>query len=218
MFWQDTSFPVPHLPEPILAIIISCVSHDGVDALKNFIAAGPEVKNAALSLETLSSVCLIKSQHIGKMHLSTSVYFSFFSKCLKQKNPYALYMESLRTAFCSLDLVNAIAILKDIRDLFPLAKLAYIMLNSQAGTQDLVVFKQFRSEQSMFHEVEELSHTLLNHIESFEPKRWGTFAETWQIEQSPHCWQIHEHFQEYNGERCWECIYYFLSRDICLLS
>lgn len=201
-----------------MAIIVSYVSDDGIDSLKNFIAAGPDGKNAALSNETLSRVCLLKSPHFAKMHLPSSVFFSFFSKCLNQKNPYALYMESLRTAFRSMDLLAAIAILKDIKDVFPLAKLAYIMLNSQAGTEDLIVFKQFRIEHVLFLEVERMSHSLLDHIESLEPKRWGSFAETWHIEQFPFCSQIHEHFNEYNGERCWDCIFYYLSRDICLLS
>lgn len=78
----------------LLAKIVSIVAADGVDGLKNWIKAGRDGKEAALSVETLASVRLDKSKHFLWWSLPDSKYYSFFCKCLQARNPYALWAES----------------------------------------------------------------------------------------------------------------------------
>lgn len=81
------------MPAALLAKIVSLVGVDGVDALKNWIKAGPEGKAAVFSKETLSTVRLDKSQHFMWWQMPHSTYFSFFRKCVEKKNPYAVFAE-----------------------------------------------------------------------------------------------------------------------------
>ncbi|AAG03113.1 F5A9.12 [Arabidopsis thaliana] len=85
-----------YIPEPILALIVSHVSEEGIEALKNWIKSGHEGKSAAFSVETLSRVRLDKSPDFINMSSPDSVHFSFYSKCLAKRNPYAMYLQSLR--------------------------------------------------------------------------------------------------------------------------
>jgi len=59
-----------------------------------------------------------------------------FSKCVKEKNPYALYVKSIILAFLFFDLEKAIMVVATAKEVYPVAKLLYIMLNSCAGTED----------------------------------------------------------------------------------
>ena len=128
-----------YIPEPILALIVSYVSEQGIDALKNWIKAGHVGKLAAFSDETLTWVRLDKSPHFIYMSSYNSLYFSFYSKCLEKRNPYALYLHSLSLGFRSLDLCGAIPILNTCKDRFPLAKLLYIALNRCAESKSLMI-------------------------------------------------------------------------------
>lgn len=85
-----------HIPAPLLAHIASLVSEGGVEDLKNWIRAGPEGKDAALSRETLSRVRLDKSEHFIWWTMPHSTYNKFFQKCLKHNNPYAIFAEMSR--------------------------------------------------------------------------------------------------------------------------
>lgn len=70
-----------HMPAALLAKIVSLVGVDGVDALKNWIKAGPEGKAAVFSKETLSTVRLDKSQQVC---LPTSL---FSASVLRKRTP-----------------------------------------------------------------------------------------------------------------------------------
>lgn len=186
--------------------------------MKNWIVAGGDGVVAVLCKETLSRVRLDKSPHFVKMSLPTSVYYSFFCKCLKEGNPYAIYVDSIRRGFCELDLPTAIKNLNDIQNEFSLAKLAYIMLGTCGGVDVGHVLTEFGKDHVNLGEVARMTQKLIEDVNAIGPRRCGSFAKTWYIEQYPECWQEHEIFGEYNGERCSRCIYYYLSRDICMLS
>lgn len=204
-----------HIPNPILALIVSHVSQEGVAALKSWIHAGREDVMAALSPETLSRVRLDKNPFFVWMSKPPSAHYAFYCKCLKEGNPSALYVESLRQVFVLLDLKSAISILYGIKDVFPLAELLFIMLNSCAGVQTDDVYIKFRKQYCHLTQVQQMADALLFHIHGMKPRRYGTFLSTWRFDDIPDCWQEHEWLREFNGERC---IYYCLSRDICLLS
>lgn len=207
-----------HIPDAILAIIASCVSEDGVDALKNLILAGPQGTRACLSPETLSRVRLDKSPLFVWMCRQRSRYYPFYAKCLQYKNPYALYVESLKRAFVYLDLSVAITILRGIKDVYPLAHLLLIMLNNCAGDEDLQLFNHFRRVHYRLSEVQYMADALIYHINRMHPRRQGSFEKTWHFELFPECWDAHRWLKEINGERCLHCIYFYLSREICCLS
>ncbi|KAL9830716.1 hypothetical protein AtNW77_Chr3g0192451 [Arabidopsis thaliana] len=147
-----------------------------------------------------------------------SVHFSFYSKYLAKRNPYAMYLQSLRLGFRSLDLIGAISLLNDCKDVIPIANLLYIALNRFTGNEVLDAFNTFKRENKCFTDVDIMVKTPIGHISDLEPKRFGSYAELFHYEDSPHCWLMHEFYKEYNGERCSACIYYFLLRDILLLS
>ncbi|AAG35104.1 hypothetical protein [Arabidopsis thaliana] len=207
-----------YIPEPILALIVSHVSEEGIEALKNWIKSGHEGKSAAFSVETLSRVRLDKSPDFINMSSPDSVHFSFYSKCLAKRNPYAMYLQSLRLGFCSLHMKGAISLLNDCKDVIPIAKLLYIALNRCAGNEVLDAFNTFKRENKCFTDVDIMAKTLIDHISDLEPKRFGSYAELFYYEDYPDCWVIHEFYNEYNGERCSHCVYFFLFRDILLLS
>jgi len=81
-----------YILEPILALIVSYVSEQRIDDLKNWIKVGHDGKLAVLSDETLTRVRLDKSPHFIYMSSSNSVHFSFYLKCLEKGNPYASYL------------------------------------------------------------------------------------------------------------------------------
>ncbi|EOA28279.1 hypothetical protein CARUB_v10024473mg, partial [Capsella rubella] len=60
--------------------------------------------------------------------------------------------------------------------------------------------------------------TLMFHIYMVGPKRRGTYSDSWVIDDFPECWEDHSLLGEDNGERCIDCIFYYLSRDIMLIS
>ncbi|CAB86478.1 putative protein [Arabidopsis thaliana] len=207
-----------YIPEPILALIVSHVSEEGIEALKNWIKSGHDGKSAAFSVETLSRVRLDKSPDFINMSSPDSVHFSFYSKCLAKRNPYAMYLQSLRLGFRSLDLIGAISLLNDCKDVIPIANLLYVALNRCASNEVLDAFNTFKQEKVCFTNVDIMAKTLIGHISDSEPKRFGSYAELFHYEDSPDCWLMHEFYKEYNGERCSDCIYYFLFGDILLIS
>ena len=207
-----------YIPEPILALIVSYVSEQGIDALKNWIKAGHVGKLAAFSDETLTRVRLDKSPYFIYMSSYNSLYFSFYSKCLEKSNPYALYLHSLSLGFRCLDLCGAISILSTCKDRFPLAELLYIALNRCAGIELIDDFNSFNRENKCFFDVSLMANKLIGHISASEPKCFGSYSETFLYEEYPDCWLIHELNNEFNGERCSQCLYFYLFRDILLLS
>ncbi|KAG7579271.1 hypothetical protein ISN45_Aa03g034320 [Arabidopsis thaliana x Arabidopsis arenosa] len=89
----DNTIPTFHMPAPLLAKIVSYVAEDGVDALKNWVRAGPEGKAAVYSLETLHSVRLDRSRYFMWWSMPHSIYYHFYSKCLLANNRYAMTAE-----------------------------------------------------------------------------------------------------------------------------
>ncbi|CAL9247325.1 unnamed protein product [Arabidopsis halleri] len=82
-----------HIPQPLMEIIVSKVGEDGVDALKNFLLARREGKDAVLSNKTLASVRIDMDNHFMWWSMPHSKYYSFFQKCLAANNPYAKFVE-----------------------------------------------------------------------------------------------------------------------------
>ncbi|KAG7536986.1 hypothetical protein ISN44_As13g009130 [Arabidopsis suecica] len=131
-------------------------------------------------------------------------------------------VRSIEEAFSNFDIEEAIKIVAVVRGVFPVAELLYIMLNSCAGKEDRVVYSQFKKRYN-YEEAEQLCDTLRFHIKSVNPKGCGTYCETWTFSDSPVCWESHQFFDEYNVgpyivERCIDCIYFYLSRDIMEMS
>lgn len=217
LYIQAPHSPDFHFPEPILAKIVSLISQNGVEDLKSWIRSGPDGKAAVFSPETLSSVRLDRCPDFAAWSRPTSPYLGFFSKCLAENNIYALYVHSLVLGFRFCDINRAISVVSSIKDLYPIAKLLFIMLNSCAGTEDLAFYWKFKKEHR-FAEIDQMYDSLLYHINSVGPRRWGTYSRTWHFDDFPECWQEHDWLKEFNGERCSVCIYYYLSRDIMLLS
>lgn len=186
--------------------------------MKSWLKSGNEGKTAAMSPETLSCVRLDRSPCFLQMEQPNSVYHNFYCKCLKNLNPYALYVESLVLGFrvCYLD--GAIDILNDIKELYPLAGLLFIMLNSCAGVEVSEFYLKFKRQHPRFNDVDQMADELLYHINSIGPRRAGTYTETWHFDDYGECWEHHQWLDEYNGERCHCCIYFFLGRDISLIS
>lgn len=214
---QAMSSPSFHIPAALMARIVSYVAEEGVGELKNWIVAGPEGYRAVVSPETLCSIRLDKNEDFVEWSKPTSVYYNIFSKCIHHGNPYALYAQSIHHGFTDCNLSAAINMLDTIKDVLPLAKLLWIMLHSCAGTLDDDVYSEFRNKYS-FNEIDYMSDTLMFHINSIGPSRCGSFRMTWEFDDFPECWQDHDWLREFNGERCLDCIYYYLSRDIMLLS
>ena len=132
--------------------------------------------------------------------------------------PLRYVSPKLKVEFCSLDLIGAISLLSDCKDVIPIAKLLYIALNRCAGNEVLDAFNTFKGENKCFTDVDIMAKTLIGHVSDSEPKRFGSYAELFHYEDYPECWLMHEFYKEYNGERCSDCIYYFLFGDILLIS
>nr|BAB10974.1 unnamed protein product [Arabidopsis thaliana] len=133
-------------------------------------------------------------------------------------NPYALYLHSLSLGFRCFDLCGAISILSTCKDRFPLAELLYIALNRCAGIELIDDFNSFNRENKCFFDVSLMANKLIGHISASEPKCFGSYSETFLYEEYPDCWLIHELNNEFNGERCSQCLYFYLFRDILLFS
>jgi len=136
----------------------------------------------------------------------------------KAKNPYALYVRSLVSAFLFFDIEEAIELAAYAKKVYPVAKLLYIMLKSLGGKEDHEVYSKFKKRYN-YEEAEGFCETLKFHIRMLPPNRFGTYSETWCFTDSPMCWESHQFLDEFNGgpyivERCIDCIYFYLSRDI----
>ncbi|CAE5977830.1 unnamed protein product [Arabidopsis arenosa] len=217
--FENQAHPSPnfHIPAALLARIVSYVAEEGLVELKNWVVAGPEAFAAVFSPETLSVIRLDKNEDFVEWAKPSSSYYNIFSMCLHHGNPYALYAQSIHYSFTDLNLSAALDNLDTIKHLLPLAKLLWIMLHSCAGTLDDQVYYEFRNMYS-FNDIDYMSDTLMFHINSVGPSRCGSYGLTWEFEDFPECWQDHDWLREFNGERCLDCIYFYLSRDIMLLS
>lgn len=147
-----------------------------------------------------------------------SAYFSFYCKCMEAGNPYALYVESIKRAFVCLDFKAAIQLSGSVKHCYPLAELLYIMLNSCAGHADLDAFNNFKTKHTRLKEVEQMRDALIYHINRINSRHCGTFERTLRFNDLPECWESHLWRREFNGERCLECIYYYLLIEIVSLS
>jgi len=83
-----------HIPPPLMEIIVSKVGEDVVDALKNFLLAGREGRDAVLSKKTLASVRIDKNHHFMWWSMPHSKYYTFFKKCLDANNLYAKFVDN----------------------------------------------------------------------------------------------------------------------------
>jgi len=178
---------------------------------------GRASKEAEYSPATLRSVRLELNENFVQWSESSSSYYAFYFACLKQQNPFALYVVSLKLGFRNLDLDGAISVLKKIQHTYPVATLLLIMLQSCAATLMEKNYWKFRDKYNLL-EISSMSDDLMFHINTIGPKRFGNYCDTWHFVDFPHCWFSHNQRKEYNGERCMQCIYYYLSRNIMLLS
>lgn len=133
-------------PPTILAKISGHLAVDGVETLKNLILAGPEMKDAALSFESLSRLNMSIRHDYPWWSDPYSYYYRLFLKCVVARNPYTLYVDCLRLAFKASEINVALYILNDIKDVFPHAKIMFIMLSFCAGRDCLDVFNSFRKK------------------------------------------------------------------------
>jgi len=122
------------------------------------------------------------------------------------------------SAFLFFDIEEAIELAAYAKKVYPVAKLLYIMLKSLGGKEDHEVYSKFKKRYN-YEEAEGFCETLKFHIRMLPPNRFGTYSETWCFTDSPMCWESHQFLDEYNGgpyivERCIDCIYFYLSRDI----
>lgn len=201
-----------------MAKIVSYISEEGVDLLKPWIQIGPAGTAAVFSPETLNSVRLDKSPLFIQMAQQSSTYHGFYTKCLEYNNPYALYLHSLVLGFRICDLPGAIAILDGIKDVFPHAGLLFIMLHSCAGGIPWEFYLSYKRMYYKFSEVDLFADKLMYHINCVGPRREGTYKTSWEFEDYGECWAYHQYLKEDEGQRCNDCIYFYLSQEISLIS
>ena len=79
-----------HMPLPLLAKIVSYLTEDDVNALKNLIKEGLVFKAVVYSEETLCCVRLDRSRYFMWWSMPHSIYYHFFNKCLEANNAHAL--------------------------------------------------------------------------------------------------------------------------------
>jgi len=103
-------------------------------------------------------------------------------------------------------------------NVFPIANILYIGLNRCADNEVLDALNTFKLEIKCSFDVDIKAKTLIGHIFALEQKRFRSYVELFHYEDYPHCWQLHEFYKEYNGERCSDCIYFYFFRYIFLLS
>ncbi|VVA98329.1 unnamed protein product [Arabis nemorensis] len=121
------------LPPSVLTKVASCLAKEGVEALTNLLVCSPAGVAAVLHPETLHVVRLDKCRCFPWWADPISWWYHFYQKCLRAKNPYALYVDCLRLAFNVGEIQAPLYILNDIKDIYPMAKLTFIILSSCAG-------------------------------------------------------------------------------------
>lgn len=213
-----------HMPPLCLENIISHFCDDGVEGLKNWLAAGKEGKEAVYSPTILSRVRLDRSHHFVQYSLSVSIYYNFFMECLRARNPYALYAQSLRLAFNNLDLEGSLSILHCIKFSTPIATLAFLIINNCKGIsfyQNEELLNCYLRFKSTFRLASwgDLGEQLMYHISLLEPRNRNSYGSTWVCEFSPNFWD-HDHFFDMHSPDtiCHFCVFFYLSKEICKLS
>lgn len=207
-----------HIPNHILANIVSFVAEDGATALKDWIISGNEGKDAALSPESLNRVRLESSPNFVAWSLPNSSNYPFFCKCLKEKNTYAIYAESLRLGFNTGDLNTSIRMLSHIKDKYPQAKLMLILLSSYSGVECCDLYHSFHREHVCLAKLEEMADMLIYHVNNVQPRRRDSYGASATFAFFPECWLESEFIESHNGKVCIHCIYYYLAQDVRLLS
>ncbi|EOA26318.1 hypothetical protein CARUB_v10025201mg, partial [Capsella rubella] len=125
-------------------------------------------------------------------------------------------VRGLYLAFKACNIQESIEVLGSIKDIYPVSEVAYYMLQSCAGclkTNDLCKLKS----KYPYEDISRMGDALMFHIYSIGPRRLSTYSNTW-FNDFPWCWEHHDALRENNCQRCMDCIYYYLSRDILLLS
>ena len=56
------------------------------------------------------------------------------------------------------------------------------------------------------------------HINEVGPRRQWTYKNSWEFKDYGECWLDHQNFNEYEGQWCNTCIYYYLSQEIAHIS
>ncbi|VVB04057.1 unnamed protein product [Arabis nemorensis] len=205
----------PKLPHYVLAKIASFLAAYGVDDLKNSILAGPELKDASLSEVALHRLSMVNHFDYPWWGHEFFWYKSLFKRCLQAKNPYALYIHSLRLAFYDSDIWSAIYILDQIKDMYPYAKLMYVMLCWCVGWDLLDVFVLFRMKVRSISDVQWMSERMIYDITIVDPRSADTEGPRWRAPYPPQCWGVHNQGVEPEGFRCIDCVYLYEGRRIC---
>jgi len=180
------------MPDHVAAKIVSLVFEDGVDMLKASIQSGPDGKAAVFSSETLSSVRL--APFFIHMAEESSSYHMFYTKCLTAEKSYALYLQRLVLAFHMFE------------------------LHSCDGSIPWEFYIQYKRRYYKFSEVDIFADKLMFHINEVGPRRQGTYKKCWEFEDYGECWSDHKNLNEYEGQWCNTCIYYYMSQEIALIS
>ncbi|EOA36713.1 hypothetical protein CARUB_v10012344mg [Capsella rubella] len=128
-----------------------------------------------------------------------------------------LFPVRLDRRFRTCDLNESLVTLERVKDVYGVANLAYHMLLSCAGTLKSDDYYALKKKYS-FEALSRMANSLMYHIYMVGPRRWGTYSETWHVDDFPHCWEEHDMLGECNGERCMDCILFYLARDIMLVS
>ncbi|EOA14372.1 hypothetical protein CARUB_v10027558mg [Capsella rubella] len=132
-------------------------------------------------------------------------------------SPETLCAVRLDKTFKVCNIKEAIEVLGTIKNVYQVADVAYYMIKSCAGCLKKSEYWNLKGKYS-YQTISTIANTLMFHIYNVGPRRWGTYSDTWHIPDFPVCWEHHDALGENNGERCFYCIYYHLSRDILLLS
>lgn len=170
-----------------------------------------------LSEETLCCVRLNRRHDFPWWSDPILWYYNIYKRCLEAKNPYALYVHSLHLGFKSGEIFAARYILNDIKDVYPYAKLMFIMLSFCTGVDCNEVYQQFCAAYK-YKDVERMGSELIYHIKVVGPRCCDTYAKSWFAEDFPECWEEHEMLGEVEDEHCKYCVYYYLSLTICKLT
>ncbi|VVA92355.1 unnamed protein product [Arabis nemorensis] len=117
-------------PPTVLAKIASFLAAYGVHDLKTWVIAALQLKDAALSEVSLSKLDMKNYFHYPWWGDEISWYYGLFQKCLRARNPYALYIHSLRLAFHNGDIFAVMMKVKCVRDVEWLAsRMVYHITN-----------------------------------------------------------------------------------------
>ncbi|CAD5327206.1 unnamed protein product [Arabidopsis thaliana] len=210
------------MPAGILAKIVGYIAEGGIGELKNWILSGREGMVDVFSPDNLKSVRLDKTRDFVYLSSLVSVYNLFFLEMCKGKKSLCIVCSKPSFGFPIFYIEEAIEIAAYAKEVYLVAELLYIMLKSLAGKEDREVYSNFLKKYN-YEEAQGFCETLKFHIKTLPPKRFGTYSETWCFTDSPMCWESHQFLDEYNGgpyivERCIDCIYFYLSRDIMEMS